>query len=357
MMNYNGGIIMISIHTLELTLETNAKEFKRLLTCAYKMAKKNKHRVGYSTKYTSTDVRIDDCLAADGITIEYHNCDFRKMVKFRVNPSETLGGNDLKLWKPNNSNIQALLNLLDCHIEDYFDSHYCLNDFTLTRVEFTSNINVGKENVSAYINLMYKIGKVKKFSPKYNNFDFTTGRIKKEHSFDLEGNTNDIGFTVYNKEADLKKKGKLNKAKKAKGILRIEVRLKKRKAIKKALTNFTDKDNITTDKEIKLMAQNSKEIFLNTFVDIVPYGNSYYLKEAKELINASDLKRKRKDKMISLLTLIPEKKSLYLAMKELNLRNNKDILVWFANINVSPITISKRSKIGFLENLYNYLLT
>lgn len=346
---------MISIHTLELTLETNAKEFHNLLSRAYKMAKKYKHRVGYSTKHTSNDVRVDDFLASDGITVEYHNCDYRKMIKFRVNPSEVLGGSDLKLWKPNDSNIRKFITLLEHHIDDYLDSSYSLNDLVLTRIEFTSNLNVGKENVAAYIHLMYKIGKVKKFSPKYGISDFATGRIVKDHSFDLEGNTNGIGFTVYDKEADLKKKGKYDKAKKAKGILRIEVRLKKRKAVQKALSGLTDKQNFTTDKEIRLIAKNCMKIFMDSFIAIIPYGNSYQLKDAEELINSSDIKKKRKDKMITLLHLIPKKKSLYLALKELNVRNTNDVLIWFAKLNLSPVTISKREKTDFLRNIYDYL--
>ncbi len=346
---------MISIHTLELTLETTSKEFNEFLSNAYKMAKKYKHRVGYSTKHTSKDVRVDDSLASHGIMIEYHNYDFRKMIKFRVNPSEVLGGNDLKLWKPNDRNINNLLKLLDNLIDNYLDSHYELDDLMLTRVEFTANMDVGKENVPIYINLMHKIGKVKKFSRKYSNADYSTDRIEKEHSFDLEGKTNGIGFTVYDKEADLVKKGKEIKAKKAKGILRIEIRLKKRKALEKVLNHLSDKSNMTTSEEIMIAAQNSKEIFLDTFVDIVPYGDFYQLKKAEELVMASDFSQSQKTKMFRLLRLIPEKKSLYLALKELNVRCADDTITRFAKLNVSPVTISKRADADFLKNLYDYL--
>lgn len=171
----------------------------------------------------------------------------------------------------------------------------------------------------------------------------------------MEGNTNGIGFTVYDKEADLKKKGKNNKAKKASGILRVEVRLKKRKAIRKASEVFTDGCTLTTKEQIMLMAKKSSEIFKDSFVAIVPYGNFYQLKDAEDLVNSSDLKKHQKEKMLRLLRLIPEKKSLYLALKELNVRNTDNVLNWFAKLNVSPITISKRENIHFLENLYNYL--
>lgn len=346
---------MISIHTLELTLSTDSKEFNDLLSRAYKMAKKYKHRVGYSTRHTSTDVRVDDCLASHGITIEYHNCKYRKMIKFRINPSEVLGGNDLELWKPKKKNFKTLIKLLNNLISNYLGARYELNDLILSRVEFTANLNVGKDYVTAYINLMHKIGKVKNFSPKYSKSDYILNGIQKEHSFDLRGNTNGIEFTIYDKQADLKKRGKEKKAQKAKGILRVEVRLKKRKAIEKAINNYSAIDDLTTTEEIKLMSKKSKEIFLKTFVAIVPCGNFFRLKDAEEFINASDLKNNQKNKMLHLLRLIPEKKSLYLALKELNMRNSDDIIDWFAKLNISPITISKREKSTSLKNLYAYL--
>lgn len=346
---------MISIHTLELTLETNSKRFNDLLSRAYNMAKMYQHRLGHSTKHTSNDVRVDDSLSAHGITVEYHNCEFRKMIKLRVNPSEVLGDNDLKLWKPNKRNTHQLISLLDEHISDYFDSEYDLNDLKLSRIEFTANLNVGKENVSSYIKLLHKIGKVKKFSPKYSREDYASKRIDKKHSFDLEGNTNGIGFTAYDKEADLKKKGKNHKAQKASGILRIEVRLKKRKAVKQALNNYSDESDLTTEDQLLLLVKNCNEIFLTTFTEIVPYGDCYRLKAAEEIVNNSDLKNNQKSKMLSLLRLIPEKKSLYLALKELNMRSTNDLLIWFAKLNLSPITISKRDEADYLQNIYNYL--
>lgn len=346
---------MISIHTLELTLETNAKEFNYLLSSAYKKAKMGKHRLGRSTKHTSNDVRVDDALASEGIMIEYHNCDFRKMIKLRVNPSEVLGGSDLKLWKTNNCNIEMLIDKLNILVGDYFDSSYTLDDLILSRVEFTANLDVGKENVQAYINTMHKIGRVKGFSAKYSKFDYATGEIKKEHSFDLEGNTNGIEFTVYDKEADLRKKGKKDKAKRAEGILRIEVRLKKRKAVCKALQMYDNPEELSTEEQIALSAKKSQEIFLKYLMDIVPYGDFYRLKDAEQLIISSDLKKRRKDKMLHLLRLIPEKKSIYLAFKELDVRNKNEVLIWFADMNLSPITISKREDFRFLKNIYSYL--
>lgn len=346
---------MISIHTFELTLETNSTLFNKLLSSAYKKAKKNKNRVGSSTKHSTGDVRIDDAFSSKGITIEYHNYEFRKMIKLCVNPSKILGGNDIKLWNPNVYNIATVLDSLNDYIEDYFDSDYTMDDFSLTRIDFTANLDVGRKNVLPYINLMHKIGKIKGFSHKYEKTDYDTGRINKEHSFDLKGNTNNIEFTVYDKENDLKKKNKIKKSLKAKGILRIEIRLKKRKAITKALSEFMNASALTTEEEFELLALNSKNVFGKWLVMVIPFGNYYKLKKAEEIIASADIKKKKREKMLSLLRLVPKKKSLYQAIKELKLRDIDEILELFAKLNVSPITISKREDISFLENLYNYL--
>jgi hypothetical protein len=59
--------------------------------------------------------------------------------------------------------------------------------------------------------------------------------------------------------------------------------------------------------------------------------------------------------MLRLLALIPIKKSLQLARKELRDRNVIEILAKFEEINVSPVTISKRHDIKHLKSLYDYL--
>ena len=60
--------------------------------------------------------------------------------------------------------------------------------------------------------------------------------------------------------------------------------------------------------------------------------------------------------MLRLLVLIPEKKSVHLAQKAMNCRNVEKIMDSFAKINLSPVLLSKRQDVKYLENLYAYLL-
>ena len=61
-------------------------------------------------------------------------------------------------------------------------------------------------------------------------------------------------------------------------------------------------------------------------------------------------------KMLRLLVLIPEKKSLYLAQKAMNCRNIEEVMDSFAEINLSPITISKRHERKYLDGIYKYMI-
>lgn len=326
--------MIYSTHTFELTLIVDTDNFYEWKDKAYKKAKGN-HRV-----FKMDDVHYDHALKDKGITIEYHDNTFKKKVKLIVNPTKVLGGDDVKkLWKPNNDNISKLLRKLKEYIDSYFASKYKLNDFKLTRIDFTVNINVGDKNVSTYIKVLRNIGKVKGFSPKY---DKSNKKINPDFSFDLEGNSNGVEFTAYDKEAESKRKA-------AKGILRVEVRLKRQKTISK----YTDET--VASKQIKSLSKNSKDIFLAIFTHIVPQGDYYKKKEAVQLIEDTISQKKHREKMLRLMELIPKKKSLYLAQKEMNERNIEKIIAMFTKINVSPVTISKRHKAKYLKNLYSFL--
>lgn len=345
---------MISIHTCEFTLETNYKNFNYLLSNAYKKAKGH-HRLGPSTK--NEHVKVDEALGSKGITVEYHEYEYRRMIKVIANPSKVLGGSDLKLWKPDIRNIEEFLDLLNEHLEDYFYSNYELNDFLLTRIDFTSNFKVGKSLVPEYISAIHKLGKVKKFRPKFDKTFYSSHPDFKETSFDLVGKTNHIEFTIYDKSSDYKNRDKQELAKKAKGILRAEIRLSKRPAIEDALKEYISYTNLTTEEEFTLLACKSHLIFLKWFTYIIPYGNFHTLKKAETIVETSDFSKPKKKKMLRLLRLIPEKKSLYLAAKELNARNIDEITQCFQKLELSPITISKHKKISSLPNLYDYIDT
>ena len=133
------------------------------------------------------------------------------------------------------------------------------------------------------------------------------------------------------------------------GLLRVEVRLTKAKTVR----SFTD-GAIPSLQIVKLLKK-SQDIYCEVFFSILPFGDSYKQNKTIELIRekVGDVRLKRK--MIRLVELVPEKKSLLLAQKALDYRRIDDVMEMFADIEVSPVTISKRSDERKLDNLIKYI--
>ena len=329
---------MVSIHTFELTLEVNGETYKRYRDKVKNMKKFNNNK--------------DYFLIEKGLTVIFEKNKFKKYIKLRVNPSRLLGGDDIPtLWKPSEKNIVKMLRSLETFIDVYFESKYETNDFVLTRIDFTSNIKFSDKGlVSDYINAFRNIGKVKGYSLKYEK---TSEEFKKKTSYDLSGNSNGIEFSAYNKEAQVKEREpdfrQEEMRKKAKGILRVEVRLITQKAIRK----YTEQ-NKTIERLVDLVEKHN-DIFADTILRVIPFGDMYKKDKAVQIVEKNVSKSTIRRKMLQLLELIPKKKSLLLAQKELNYRKIDKIMEEFQKLELSPVTISKRQDMKFLRNLYFYL--
>jgi len=104
-----------------------------------------------------------------------------------------------------------------------------------------------------------------------------------------------------------------------------------------------------------VLTKKRQRIFLDTFARIVPFGNFYKKGTATEIIRKEIKDTIMRRRMLRLLALIPEKKSLYLAQKAMNCRNIEKVMDAFAKIDLSPVTISKRHDVKHMENLYSFL--
>jgi len=335
---------MISCHTFELTKEVDTNEYQQ-----------QRNKVKDKKKYNNELAR-DFSFVKEGMTVWYHQTKYKKKIKLIINPSRLLGGDDLiSLWKPKKKNIIELLDGIDEFITQYFGSKYELNDFTLTRIDFTKNIRLENGNeVSAYIKALYNIRKVKGFSPKYNKNDEW---YNKDWSFDLEGNSSGIAFTAYDKHAEIEEGMKNQEYKRkelearleyAKGLLRLETKLTTQKAIR----NYTNEKE-TVSRLVDLF-EKSDEIFLDTFLRVVPPGDFYKKDQAVSIIDDNVQDKKLKRKMVRLLELIPIKKSLHMALKEMNDRRIEKVFKEFHKLNLSPVTISKRQDIKHLTSLHAF---
>ena len=317
--------MVFSLLCFELTLNCTSDRFDKL---------KNKHRPSPHGSYL-----IDNALTDKGALVEYHDYVHKKRIKLIINTAVLFGNDDVrKLWKSTGDNVSKLLRKLEKRIDRYFDSKYTLDDFVLARADFGVNINVGDRNtVAEYIRALKNIGRAKGFKLAHDN------RAPANSSYFLKGNSNGLEFTVYDLEAAAERK-------EAKGMLRAEVRLVKHSPIRNN-TRETE-----TSKQLKRLAADSEDIFMDTFIHVVPFGDYYKKADVVGMIRSYVPSKKTREKMLRLVELVPVKKSLHLAIKTMNDRNIDKVLQVFDTLNMSPVTLSKRQDVNYLRTLYYYLL-
>lgn len=324
---------MILNQTFELSMILDSDQFQRIFT----------RRNGYLQELD--DEYLDTSLAAKGITIIYRDSRYKKKVRVLIN---------ISMIVDNPFDTDKLIRKLDKRIDEYFNHNYGLDSFTLSGVTLTLDINVGsRAKVSDYLKVLQRIGKVKGFSSvDYECFD-------DKASFCLSGNSNDIDFLLYDLEAaimgqlrsaDAGRKQLQSASEQTTGILRAEVRLTKPKAVRE----YTDANDVPG--QIVEIVKNSTDAFMDTFARVVPFGDFYKMDAAVEIVRSEVKDSIMRRRMLRLLALIPEKKSLHLAQKEMNCRDTDKVVKAFAQIHLSPVTISKRHDVKHLENLYSFFL-
>ena len=324
---------MVINQLLELSMILDADHFQRLFNAKASYLKE------------LDDEYLDTSLAAKGITIVYRDSRYKKKIRLLANTS---------LVVDDPSNTDKLIRKLDKRISEYFDHGYTLDDLTLFGITLTLDINVGsREKVSDYLKVLQRIGKVKGFSPvDYDCFD-------SKASFCLSGNSNDIDFLLYDLEAatvgqlrnaDAGRKQLQSASMQTKGILRAEVKLTKPKAVREYA------DAASVPGQIVEMMGNSTDAFMDTFARVVPFGDLCKMDVAVGIVRSEVKDAIMRRKMLRLLSLIPDKKSLHLAQKALNCRDVEKVMESFTKIHLSPVTIAKRHEIKHLDNIYSYFL-
>ena len=321
--------------TFELSMILDTDRFQRIFTTKASYLKE----VGLEGDY------IDPSLAEKGITVVCRASKYKKKVRVLANAGMVVD---------DPSNTDKLIRKLDKKIATYFNHEYTLDDFTLSGVTLTLDINVGsRTNVSDYLKVLQRIGKVKGFSPvEYECFD-------SKASFCLSGNSNDTDFLLYDLEqavvgqlqnADAGRKQLQAASMQTKGILRAEVKLTKPKAIRE----YADASDVAS--QITKLVKCSVDIFMETFARVVPFGDFHKMDAAVKIVRSEITDSIMRRKMLRLLSLIPDKKSLHLAQKAMNCRDVDKVMDAFAKIHLSPVTIAKWQDVKHLENLYSYFL-
>lgn len=319
----------------ELSMVVDTDHFQKILTMA--------HRESDQMRETEEGY-IDLLMAPKGFTVIYRDSQYHKKIRLLINSSLMVDDLD---------DADKLARKLDKRIKKYFNDKYQIEDFTLSGMNFVLDIDVDSRSyVAAYLKVLQRVGKVKGFTP------VSFGFLDVVDSFCLSGNSNGIDFLLYDLGAAVMNRWKntgtrYKKSKFVSGqagnILRAEVRLTKPKAVRA----YTDADSVF-DQIIEL-TKKRQNIFMDTFVQVIPCGDFYKKKDADDIVRqkVKDLSLRRK--MLRLIGLIPEKKSLLLAQKAMSYREPNKLLLAFAGMGVSPVTISKRANINYLPSLYSYM--
>ena len=256
---------MVLNQTFELSLILDTDPFQRIFTT----------KASYLKEVELDGEYIDPSLAEKGITVVCRASKYKKKVRVLANAGMVVD---------DPSNTDKLIRKLDKRIATYFNHEYTLDDFTLSGVTLTLDINVGSHtNVSDYLKVLQRIGKVKGFSPvDYDCFD-------SKASFCLSGNSNDIDFLLYDLEAatvgqlrnaDAGRKQLQSASMQTKGILRAEVKLTKPKAVREYA------DAVSVPDQIAEMMGNSTDAFMDTFARVVPFGDFHKMDAAVAIIRS-----------------------------------------------------------------------
>lgn len=312
---------MITNIIFELSMTLTSNEFKNLL---------NMKCLDLSSLPNRDDDYLDFAANDKGMLVVYRDSTYKKKVSLIFDMGKALSSSEFTPEK--------VCRKTQKRISKYFNNIYSLDEFMLKRAVIIYDIDVGSRKfVCSYIKVLNRIRMVKGYSPAKS---FETDE---RTSFSLEGNSNGVCFTVYSLESHMHRYNASPKT--FVGILRSEVHLTKQNTISEI------SGSSETVCQIMEIAKRAEAIFHSVFYHIIPCGNFYKKSKACEIVRQTVKKEKLRRKMLRLIALIPEKKSLLLAQKALNCRDIDEVMREFKRINLSPVTISKRSDAKMLEAL------
>lgn len=291
------------------------------------------------------DELVDRSMEDSGVIVYYRPSQLKKRVRLTVDTAMLTGS-------PSPS-PEKLVKKLDKLITNYFDSEYEIRDFVLSGMVLSLDINVGSAGrVHEYLQVLRRVGRVKGYIPIDHE------ELEGGDYFGLTGKSNSTNFFVYNLAEAMNEQcgwsgsGKLNLksiAQEVEGILRVEVHLTKPRAIQRYTEQYLAEDQMVE------LSEKKSSIFMAILTRIVPFGDFHKKGTAAELIRESVKDDALKRRMLRLLSLVPEKKSLHLAQKSMSYRQPEKLLVEFAKIGLSPVTIGKRQTVKQLKNIYELI--
>lgn len=282
---------------------------------------------------------VDYSWASRGMMVCYRDSRYRKRIRLLMCAPLIMG---------NACDADTLVHGMRNRINRYFGGRFDLDDFALSAVRMSRQIDVqSRQNVHDYMTVLRRVGRVKGFTPREVS--------PNEEMLYWEGNSNATDFmlrsgapnhiavpTWHRHDASFLFDSETE------SVITAQVLLKKAQAVRKHA------HGCTTEEQVAVLFRDRERVFGDVFVQIVPFGDFLKMNAAVERVRSEVANPALRRRMLHLLELVPEKKSLLLAQKSLLCRDIPSLMISFAEIELSPVTISKRQKSSALENIYRH---
>lgn len=223
--------------------------------------------------------------------------------------------------------------------------------FYIQRADYCVNIDLeDQKRVKAYMRLMkkgaypYKSERMMEYSEKGKR------KIPTKDSFTVY--TKNFEFSIYDKYVQLSKEADKypeEEIQETEGMIRIELRVKRQK-----IHYDEKKTGCNSTLEFLFSADEIAEDNIPRYL-VKAYGSGKFVKleKAKEIVEASDCKKKSKNKMVEILEKVSRGN-----LQEVKDSYGEDFSKYikkFNELGISPITIEKRSPFPELENPLYYI--
>lgn len=267
-----------------------------------------------------------------------------KHIEIIVNPTKLLcKKNNIEITKK--KDIYNMIDGLD-QILHYLNPQFnsCIF-WSVKRIDYARNVRVEQELIPKYLDLFSRADN-RNLKVPYNNI----GKRKKQMRGSYRLYNNSVTINFYNKYDERINKNKFDETEDAENILRLEIQCKKTK-----VNNIKNKNKWDTNMLLNYLDEEiSKETLYKYYKKTIGTEDYYSLKKAEEIINKSNMRENKKNKLIQILKLINKKRSVSGA-RELycNYSQFDYYLRELRKLGINPVTIPRAWNIEHLSNVWN----
>ena len=266
-----------------------------------------------------------------------------KYIEIIVNPTKLLNKkNSIEITKTEDIDefivkLDAVLQLLSPGINS------CIF-WSVKRIDYARNVRVEQELIPKYLDLFSRAdnGNLK---VQYNYI----GKRKKQMKGSFRLFNKSITINFYNKYDERINKNKSSEVEDAENVLRLEIQCKKNK-----VNNIKNKNKWDTNMLLNYLSEEiSKETLYKYYKKTIGTEDYYSLKKAEEIINKSNMRENKKNKLIQILKLINKKRSvpgareLYCNDSQFNYYVGE-----LKKLGINPVTLPRAWNIEHLKNVW-----